>query len=501
MRTALQSLSLLSLAACAVDSTYTAAMLQPVATQAIAPADLKLDAIAFEIPRGDGVIRGHLIPASGSAQGTVILCPRSGANASMLHPVWSFLHDAGFHVVTFDWRGTGNSSGTVALSVMHGDLAAVLDWARDRGEVDRSRIALYGMGIGSTAAIKLASSEKVAAVVADGVVSPLAAVKQEASRQRGRSIGSIEAGFLEFSHVPEGLEPDDNVTDVRAPLLLLAGSAMAIEELRATMRTHIAARDSHSMAVMNGTGSGPHGLWTHGAQYREAVSSFLRDAFGGTPKYLEVSWTKATDGGDSGWYEAKVIRKGAADGPWAVRVAAVEADGTVTTRDVWLDAAATSTRLKVKSEPGAMGAMRFGSVTKAEDGSWQPGADGLAEAAATWDGLRTDWDTLVNGAPDAEQARAIAARMTAAIGTKPLHPALAAQCAPAMAVIGTALAKSGSATDREAAVAWLERAVAARPAQPRLHWWVDRSRVTAGFRWEDELREAAKTLEQLRAPK
>jgi len=50
-------------------------------------------------------------------------------------------------------------------------------------------------------------------------------------------------------------------------------------------------------------------------------------------------------------------------------------------------------------------------------------------------------------------------------------------------------------------VAWLERALAARPAQPKLHWWVDRSRVTAGFRWEDELREAAKTLEQLRAPK
>ena len=501
MRTALLSLSLLSLAACAVDRTYTSAVLQPVVTQVIAPADLKLDAIAFELPRGDGVIRGNLIPAKGTVHGTVVLCPRSGANASMLHPVWSFLHEAGFHVVTFDWRGTGNSSGTVGMGVMSGDLDAVLSWVRDRSEVDRSRIALYGMGIGSTIALKVAANEKVAAVVADGVVSPLAAVKQEASRQRGRTIGSIEAGFLEFSHVPDGMEPEDNVDGVRAPLLLLAGSAMDLEELRATMRTHIAARDSHSLAVMNGTGSGPHGLWTHGAQYREAVSSFLRDAFAGTPQHMDVSWTRATDGGDSGWYEAKVARKGETGSPWAVRVAAVEADGTVTTRDVWLEAAATSTRIKVKSEPGAMGAMRFGSVTKAEDGSWQPSADALAEAAVTWDRLRGDWDTVVNGAPDAEQARAIAARMTEAVGTKPLHPVLAAQCAPAMAAIGTALARSAAAADREAAVAWLERALAARPAQPKLHWWVDRSRVTAGFRWEDELREAAKTLEQLRAPK
>lgn len=501
MRTALLSLSLLSLAACAVDKTYTSAVLQPVVTQVVSPADLKLDAVAFDLARGDGVIRGHLIPAKGTAHGTVILCPRSGANASMLHPVWSFLHEAGFHVVTFDWRGTGNSSGTVGMSVMNGDLADVLSWVRNRSEVDRSRIALYGMGIGSTIAIKLAANEKVAAVVADGVVSPLAAVKQQAARERGRAIGSVEAGFLEFTHVPEGLEPEDNVDGVRAPLLLLAGSAMDLEELRATMRTHIAARDSHSLAVMNGTGSGPHGLWTHGAQYREAVDSFLRDAFSGTPQHMDVSWTKATDGGDSGWYEAKVTRTGAADGPWAVRVAAVEADGTVTTRDVWLDAAATSTRLKVKSEPGAMGAMRFGSVTKAEDGSWQPSTDGLAEASATWDRLRGDWDTLVNGAPDAEQARTIAARMTEVVGTKPMHPALAAQCAPAMAAIGTALAKSSAAADREAAVVWIERALASKPAQPKLHWWVDRARVTAGFRWEDELRDGAKTLEQLRAPK
>lgn len=501
MRTALLSLSLLSLAACAVDRTYTNAVLQPVVTQVVAPSDLGLEAVAFDLPRGDGVIRGNLIPARGTAHGTVILCPRSGANASMLYPAWSFLHEAGFHVVTFDWRGTGNSSGTVAMSVMNGDLAEVIAWVRDRSEVDRSRIALYGMGIGSTIAIKVAANEKVAAIVADGVVSPLAAVKQEASRQRGRAIGSIEAGFLEFSHVPEGMEPEDNVENVRAPLLLLAGSAMDLEELRATMRTHIAAHDSHSLAVMNGTGSGPHGLWTHGAQYREAVSSFLRDAFAGKPQHMDVSWTKATDGGDSGWYEAKVTRTGAADGPWAVRVAAVEADGTVTTRDVWLDAAATSTRIKVKSEPGAMGAMRFGSVTKAEDGSWQPSADGLAAAAATWDRLRSDWDTLVNGAPDAEQARTIAARMTEVIGTNPLHPALATQCAPAWAAIGTALAKSAAAADREAAVSWLERALAARPAQPKLHWWVDRSRVTAGFRWDEELREAAKTLAQLRAPK
>ncbi len=500
MRSALLLCALLPLGACAVDRTYTNAVLQPLVTQAVTPADLQLEAIAFELPRGDGVIRGHLLPAKGTAHGTVLLCPRSGANASMLHPLWSFLHEAGFHVVTFDWRGTGNSSGTIGMGVMNGDLAAVLAWTRSRSEVDSSRVALFGMGIGSTMAIKVAAGEKVAAVVADGIVSPLASVKEAAERQRGRTIGGIEAGFLEFTHVPEGLEAEDNVDGVRAPLLLLAGGAMNLEELRATMRAHIAARASHSLAVMNGTGAGPHGLWTHGAQYRTAVVSFLRNAFAGTVQHMEVTWTKAPDAGDAGWYEARVTRKGAeaAAEPWPVRVAAVEADGTVTTRDVWLEGSSATTRLKVKSEPGAMGAMRFGSVTSEEDGSWKPVADPLADASATWDRLRADWDTLVNGAPDAEQARAIAARMDDVLGAGPVHPKLAAQCAPAWAALGRALAKSAAQADRAAAVQWLERAVAARPAEPRLHWWVDRARVTAGFRWEEELREAARTLEQLR---
>lgn len=499
MRPGILLLALLPLSACAVDRTYSSAVLQPVATQAVTPADLGLPAVPFEEPRGDGVIRGHLVPARGTALGTVVVCPRSGANASMLHPVWGFLHEAGFHVVTFDWRGTGNSSGTSGLGVMNGDLAAVLAWTRSRSEVDASRIALLGMGIGSTIALKVAASEKVAAVVADGVVSPLAAVKQEAERQRGRTIGSIEAGFLEFSHVPDGMEPEDNVDGVRAPLLLLAGSAMDLQELRATMRTHIAARESHSLAVMAATGSGPHGLVTQGAQYRSAVTSFLRSAFAGTPQHLEVTWTKATDGSEVGWYEARVTRKGATDAePWPVRIAAVEADGTVTTRDVWLEGASATTRVKVKSEPGAMGAMRFGSVTSEEDGSWKPSPDQLADAAAVWERLRADWDTLVNGAPDAEQARTISSRMAEVLGQGPVHPRLAAQCSPAWAAMGRALAKSAAQADRALAVQWLERAVAARPAETKLHWWVDRSRVTAGFRWEEELKEAARVLEQLR---
>jgi pimeloyl-ACP methyl ester carboxylesterase len=80
------------------------------------------------------------------------------------------LSQAGFIVVRYDKRGTGQSGGrgeSVTLSDYADDARAVIDWLSKRKDVDDDRIAVVGHSEGSWVALLAASREKkIAAVVA-----------------------------------------------------------------------------------------------------------------------------------------------------------------------------------------------------------------------------------------------------------------------------------------------------------------------------------------------
>jgi len=69
------------------------------------------------------------------------------------------LSDAGFFVVRYDKRGVGQSGGrieTASLDAYTDDARAVLNWVRQRRDIDRSRVALVGHSEGGAIAMLLA---------------------------------------------------------------------------------------------------------------------------------------------------------------------------------------------------------------------------------------------------------------------------------------------------------------------------------------------------------
>lgn len=132
------------------------------------PADYGLDYEEVSFRSRDGLtLCGWFIPAD-PARGTVVLCHghRGSMDPDVVYAPW--LHQAGFHVLMFDFRAHGRSEGD-RVSFGHferEDLLGALDYLQARG-VATVGILGFSMG-GAVGLITAPRSEAIRAVVSDG---------------------------------------------------------------------------------------------------------------------------------------------------------------------------------------------------------------------------------------------------------------------------------------------------------------------------------------------
>jgi pimeloyl-ACP methyl ester carboxylesterase len=139
----------------------------------------------------DGIrLRGWWIPAvdvyTETAHPTIIVC--SGQDGSMEGDTAQMvpLHQAGFNVLMFDWRGHGRSDGAMvtmgALEV--NDLLGALDFLSDLRGIKRVGVLGFSMGA-AVALLTAAESARIAAIVADSGYADLTSVLRRWSAGRG----------------------------------------------------------------------------------------------------------------------------------------------------------------------------------------------------------------------------------------------------------------------------------------------------------------------------
>ncbi|HKQ47411.1 MAG TPA: alpha/beta hydrolase [Phycisphaerae bacterium] len=123
------------------------------------PADheLRFEDVYFETD--DGVrLHGWFLPSrGGKAKGTVLHIHGNAANVTGHLDFVYWLPDAGYSVLTFDYRGYGRSGGRISREGSLKDAAAALDFLRARPEVDPERIVLFGQSIGGAISIAMAA--------------------------------------------------------------------------------------------------------------------------------------------------------------------------------------------------------------------------------------------------------------------------------------------------------------------------------------------------------
>ncbi|SDG42420.1 alpha/beta hydrolase [Roseospirillum parvum] len=197
------------------------------------PADHGLAGGPVALPTLRGrTLRGFYIPPADTPGPAFCMIHGWGANASVMLPLAARLHGHdGRAVLLLAARNHGDSDADTFSSMPRfaEDLAAGLDWLKQRPEVDPGRLTVAGHSVGAAAALLCASRrDDVAGVVA---LSPFAHpnLVMRAYMERGHipwtPIGRLISRYVEhiIGHRFDDIAPVATVRRIAAPVLIVHG--------------------------------------------------------------------------------------------------------------------------------------------------------------------------------------------------------------------------------------------------------------------------------------
>lgn len=473
----------LLLAGCNLGSQF----LQPDERWLVEPSMLALPHEEFVLETGAGTsVHGWIVFADTEVTSAVVLCHGSRANISLLHPYYCFLRDAGHHVVVFDYRGYGHSSGDVSVDAVFDDTDVVLDRVTAHPRIDGTRVALFGISLGTLPALRSAvRRDDVAAVVVEDVVSPRAALDAAV----GPFLGWIARSLV----LPGSIEAADNAARLEVPSLAMVGSwdPGVAEHLAAVER----AGGAVSSWIQPHTGHAPHSLLRFDGEYQHQVLDFLERAFDeGTdndgPAVRVAEFTAIAPDA----LAVTLERRADLDDRLAVELAFIASDGAITFERVWLDGANATYEFGRTAQ--SVAAWSYLQVDASPDGStWRQTPGALTRSADAVEHLRVLWSEVLHDETlDAARAFAVAhASWLDRLGGT-LHPLARTELIPALVDAGTRLAASSDDDDRAVGRSLLERALDAEPAVHAAHYWPGMG-YRAGFDATDALDRARAALD------
>jgi hypothetical protein len=248
------------------------------------PADvgLSFEVHTIDIAGGES-LEAWYVPQS-QPVGIILMFPGYAESKQSLLPAASALHDMGYDLLLVDFRGAGGSSGNdTTLGVREGkDVVLAVEYATRTWP--GSKVALYGVSMGSVAVMRAIAKEGVqpdAAILEspfDGLLSTV--------RNRFHAMGlpafpgaellvfwgSVQHGFNGFEH-----NPLDYASSVKCPALLLSGEndpRVTLEQARV-----IYERLGGEKEFVNFPGAGHEALVVDAPEvWRERVRQFLNHA-------------------------------------------------------------------------------------------------------------------------------------------------------------------------------------------------------------------------------
>lgn len=200
------------------------------------------------------------------ATATLLYCHGNGGN--LTHVGWyaEALATKGFDVLVFDYRGYGRSEGVLTDEYgIYADAEAAYEYLRREHGVAPERLALYGLSLGTTAAIELAARKPCAALVVESGLSSASDLASSALPWLPSWLHWLGKNRFESAR---------KITKARCPVLITHGTRDEIIPVEQGRKLFAAAPEPKQLEIIEG---GSHNLiGDQGKVYFDKVIHFLQ---------------------------------------------------------------------------------------------------------------------------------------------------------------------------------------------------------------------------------
>ncbi len=197
-------------------------------------------------------LHGWFLHARTRPMGTLLHFHGNAGNISghFHHVAW--LPAAGWNVLTFDYRGYGQSHGKVTRAGTIADGHAALDYLLSRPDVDRERIVGFGQSLGGAVGIVVtAERQEIRGLAVDGAFDSYQAVANWHVRRN--PLLFCLGWWLPQLLMSKGYEPIDYIGRIAPrPLLIMHGTSDAVVDPQMARRLHEAAREPKELWLIEG---------------------------------------------------------------------------------------------------------------------------------------------------------------------------------------------------------------------------------------------------------
>ena len=234
------------------------------------PADVGLRYEDARFTTADGVqLHGWFVPAHGDESADVLLWFHGNAGniADRTDNLLLLSRRLGVSVFIFDYRGYGLSDGKPSERGVYADGEAALAYLRARGDVDMTRLTLFGRSLGCAVAVELATRHPVKAVILE---SPFTSIDAMARRMRGGLTSLIPTSWV----VRSKFDSLSKIGNIHSPILLLHGDVDDIVPIQMAHELFAAANAPKRFYPISGAGHNDTVL-TGGDAYFDALKEFI----------------------------------------------------------------------------------------------------------------------------------------------------------------------------------------------------------------------------------
>lgn len=202
------------------------------------------------------------------ALATILHCHGNGGNITNAGWYGVKLTEDSFDVLLFDYRGYGRSDGEVTDEwALNADGEAAYNYLLNERGVKPERLALYGMSLGTTVAIDVASRKPVGVLVVESGLS-------SADEMGAHSLPFLP-GFVRRL-AKNRFESFRKITNVNCPVLVAHGTDDRTIPVAQGRKLFASAKEPKQQLIIEG---GSHNLaGTGGDAYRANITSFIRNA-------------------------------------------------------------------------------------------------------------------------------------------------------------------------------------------------------------------------------